>query len=86
MLMDKEFDAQKLAKQDTVLLPGASGYRETIQECINKLGEVLNELVVNESLDDPETREWMSSYIAQTRMYLGALKSDLTPVFVVEKS
>ena len=86
MLMEKEFDAQELAKQDIVLLPEASGYRENIQECINKLGEVLNELVVNESLDDPETREWMSSYIAQTRMYLGALKSDLTPVSVAEKS
>lgn len=86
MLMEKEFDAQELAKQDIVLLPEASGYRENIQECINKLGEVLNELVVNESLDDPEAREWMSSYIAQTRMYLGALKSDLTPVSVAEKS
>ena len=84
--MDKDVNEQELAKKDTVLLPEASEYRENIQECINKLGEVLNELVVNESLDDPETREWMSSYIAQTRMYLGALKSDLTPVFVVEKS
>ena len=84
--MAKELDQQELAKQDIVLLPEASGYRDNIQECINKLGEVLNELVVNESLDDSETREWMSSYIAQTRMYLAALKSDLTPVSVSEKS
>lgn len=86
MLMEKEFDAQELAKQDIVLLPQASEYRENIQERINKLGEVLNELVVKESLDDSETLEWMSSYIAETRMYLGALKSDLTPVSVAEKS
>ena len=86
MLMEKEFIQQESANQDTVLLPEASGYRENIQECINKLGEVFNELVVKESLDDPETLEWMSSYIAETRMYLGALKSDLTPVSIAEKS
>lgn len=84
--MDKDVNEQELAKKDTVLLPGATEYRENIQECINKLGEVLNELVVKESLDDPDTLEWMSSYVAETRMYLGALKSDLTPAFVAEKS
>ena len=76
--MAKELDQQELAKQDTVLLPGVSEYRKNIQECINNLGEVLNEFVVKESLDDPDTLDWMSRYIAETRMYLATLKSDLS--------
>ena len=76
--MAKELDQQELAKQDTVLLPGVSEYRKNIQECINNLGEVLNELTVKESLDDPNTLEWMSRYVAETRMFLANLKSDLS--------
>lgn len=76
--MAKELDQQELAKQDTVLLPEVSEYRKNIQECINNLGEVLNELTVKESLDDPDTLDWMSRYIAETRMYLATLKSDLS--------
>ena len=76
--MAKELDQQELAKQDTVLLPGVSEYRKNIQECINNLGEVLNELTVKESLDDPDTLEWMSRYVAETRMFLSTLKSDLS--------
>ena len=77
--MAKELDEQELAKQDTILLPGVSSYRKNIQECINNLGEVLNEFVVNkESLDDPDTLEWMSRYVAETRMFLANLKSDLS--------
>jgi len=76
--MAKELDQQELAKQDTVLLPGVSEYRKNIQDCINNLGEVLNELTVKESLDDPDTLEWMSRYVAETRMFLATLKSDLT--------
>jgi len=76
--MAKELDQQELAKQDTVLLPGVSEYRKNIQDCINNLGEVLNEFVVKESLNDPNTLEWMSRYIAETRMYLATLKSDLS--------
>ena len=76
--MAKELDQQELAKQDTVLLPGVSEYRKNIQECINNLGEVLNEFVVKESLNDPNTLEWMSRYVAETRMFLSTLKSDLT--------
>lgn len=76
--MAKELDQQELAKQDTVLLPGVSEYRKNIQECINNLGEVLNEFVVKESLNDPNTLEWMSRYIAETRMFLATLKSDLS--------
>lgn len=76
--MAKELDQQELAKQDTVLLPGVSEYRKNIQDCINNLGEVLNELTVKESLNDPNTLEWMSRYVAETRMYLGTLKSDLS--------
>lgn len=78
MIMAKELDQQELAKQDTVLLPGVSEYRKNIQECINNLGEVLNELTVKESLNDPNTLEWMSRYVAETRMFLATLKSDLT--------
>ena len=76
--MAKELDQQELAKQDTVLLPGVSEYRKNIQDCINNLGEVLNEFVVKESLNDPNTLEWMSRYIAETRMFLATLKSDLS--------
>lgn len=76
--MAKELDQQELAKQDTVLLPGVSEYRKNIQECINNLGEVLNEFVVKESLNDPNTLEWMSRYVAETRMFLATLKSDLS--------
>ena len=76
--MAKELDQQELAKQDTVLLPGVSEYRKNIQECINNLGEVLNEFVVKESLNDPNTLEWMSRYVAETRMFLANLKSDLS--------
>lgn len=76
--MAKELDQQELAKQDTVLLPGVSEYRKNIQECINNLGEVLNEFVVKESLNDPNTLEWMSRYVAETRMFLSTLKSDLS--------
>ena len=76
--MAKELDQQELAKQDTVLLPGVSEYRKNIQECINNLGEVLNEFVVKESLNDPNTLEWMSRYVAETRMFLSNLKSDLS--------
>ena len=76
--MAKELDQQELAKQDTVLLPGVSEYRKNIQDCINNLGEVLNELTVKESLDDPDTLEWMSRYVAETRMFLSTLKSDLS--------
>lgn len=76
--MAKELDQQELAKQDTVLLPGVSEYRKNIQECINNLGEVLNEFVVKESLNDPITLEWMSRYVAETRMFLSTLKSDLS--------
>ena len=78
MIMAKELDQQELAKQDTVLLPGVSEYRKNIQECINNLGEVLNEFVVKESLNDPNTLEWMSRYVAETRMFLSNLKSDLS--------
>ena len=78
MIMAKELDQQELAKQDTVLLPGVSEYRKNIQECINNLGEVLNEFVVKESLNDPNTLEWMSRYVAETRMFLANLKSDLS--------
>ena len=78
MIMAKELDQQELAKQDTVLLPGVSEYRKNIQDCINNLGEVLNEFVVKESLIDPNTLEWMSRYIAETRMFLATLKSDLS--------
>ena len=76
--MAKELDQQELAKQDTVLLPGVSEYRKNIQDCINNLGEVLNEFVVKESLNDPNTLEWMSRYVAETRMFLSNLKSDLS--------
>ena len=76
--MAKELDQQELAKQDTVLLPGVSEYRKNIQDCINNLGEVLNELTVKESLNDPNTLEWMSRYVAETRMFLETLKSDLS--------
>lgn len=76
--MAKELDQQELAKQDTVLLPGVSEYRKNIQDCINNLGEVLNELTVKESLNDPNTLEWMSRYVAETRMFLATLKSDLS--------
>ncbi len=76
--MAKELDQQELAKQDTVLLPGVSEYRKNIQECINNLGEVLNEFVVKESLNNPNTLEWMSRYVAETRMFLSTLKSDLS--------
>lgn len=76
--MAKELEQQELAKQDTVLLPGVSEYRKNIQECINNLGEVLNEFVVKESLNDPNTLEWMSRYVAETRMFLSNLKSDLS--------
>lgn len=78
MIMAKELDQQELAKQDTVLLPGVSEYRKNIQDCINNLGEVLNELTVKESLNDPNTLEWMSRYVAETRMFLSNLKSDLS--------
>ena len=76
--MAKELDQQELAKQDTVLLPGVSEYRKNIQNCINNLGEVLNELTVKESLNDPNTLEWMSRYVAEARMFLATLKSDLS--------
>ena len=76
--MAKELEQQELAKQDTVLLPGVSEYRKNIQDCINNLGEVLNELTVKESLNDPNTLEWMSRYVAETRMFLATLKSDLS--------
>ena len=76
--MAKELDQKELAKQDTVLLPGVSEYRKNIQDCINNLGEVLNEFVVKESLNDPNTLEWMSRYVAETRMFLSTLKSDLS--------
>ena len=51
----KQLDNREVTEQDTVLLPGVSEYRKNIQDCINKLGEVLNELTVRESLDDPDT-------------------------------
>ena len=76
--MAKELDQQELAKQDTVLLPGVSEYRKNIQDSINNLGEVLNELTVRKSLDDPDTLGWMSRYVAETRMFLATLKSDLS--------
>lgn len=76
--MAKELEQQELTKQDTVLLPGVSEYRKNIQDCINNLGEVLNELTVKESLNDPNTLEWMSRYVAETRMFLSNLKSDLS--------
>ena len=75
--MEKQLDNREVTEQDTVLLPGVSEYRGNIQDCINKLGEVLNELTVRESLYDPDTLGWMSRYIAETRMFLGTLKSDL---------
>lgn len=75
--MAKELDQQELAKQDTVLLSGVSEYRKNIQDSINNLGEVLNELTVRESLDDPDTLVWMSRYVAEARMFLATLKSDL---------
>ena len=76
--MEKQLENRKVTEQDTVLLLGASECRKNIQECINKLGEVLNEFVVKESLDDPDTLGWMSSYVAETRMFLGTLKSYLS--------
>ena len=76
--MEKQLENRKVTEQDTVLLLGASEYRKNIQECINNLGEVLNEFVVKESLDDPDTLGWMSRYVAETRMFLATLKSDLS--------
>ena len=76
--MTIEVDERELAKQDTILLPGVSECRKNIQKCLNNLGEVLNEFVVKESLNDPDTLEWMSRYVAETRMFLATLKSDLS--------
>ncbi len=76
--MATELDQQELANQDTALLPGVSEYRKIIHDRINNLGEVLNELTVKESLNDPNTLEWMSRYVAETRMFLATLKSDLS--------
>ncbi|MBP1540837.1 MAG: hypothetical protein ILA25_01540 [Prevotella sp.] len=76
--MEKQLENRKVTEQDTVLLLGASECRKNIQECINNLGEVLNEFVVKESLDDPDTLGWMSRYVAETRMFLATLKSDLS--------
>lgn len=76
--MEKQLENRKVTEQDTVLLLGVSEYCENIQDCINNLGEVINELIVRESLDDPDTLGWMSSYVAETRMFLGTLKSYLS--------
>ena len=76
--MEKQLENREVTKQDTVLLPGVSEYRENIQDCINKLGEVLNELTVREAFDDPDTLGWMSRYVEETRMFLATLKSDLS--------
>ena len=76
--MEKQLDNREVKEQDTVLLPGVSEYRKNIQDSINNLGEVLNELTVRESLDDPDTLGWMSRYVAETRMFLATLKSDLS--------
>jgi len=76
--MEKQLDNREVTEQDTVLLPGVSEYRNNIQECINNLGEVLNELTVSESIDDPDTFGWMARYVAETRIFLATLKSDLS--------
>ena len=42
--------------------------------------EKIEETAEKESLDDPDTLEWMSRYVAETRMFLATLKSDLSLV------
>jgi len=73
----KKFDDKK--EKDAVTLPGAKEYRENIRHHNEKLGEVLNELVTNETLDDPETLQWMATYVAEARMFLAMLASDMVP-------
>ena len=76
--MEKDLNAQELAKQDTILLPGVSELREDLQDYLNKLGERLNELVIkDEHLTDPDNLAWMATYVAETRSFLSALMEDL---------
>lgn len=73
----KKFDYKK--REDAVTLPGANEYRENIRHHNEKLGEVLNELVTNEELNDPYTIQWMATYVAEVRMFLAMLASDMVP-------
>ena len=64
--------------EDAIVFVGVSEAHASIQDANNKLGAVLDELVTAESIDDDETKSWMMKYVAEARIFLSCLKSDLT--------
>lgn len=59
---------------------GAAEWRETLRKKNELLGEVLNELISRDSLDDPEALTWMCEYVVEARVALAALMEDLKSI------
>ena len=56
---------------------GAAEWRKTLRKKNELLGEVLNELISRDSLDDPEALAWMCEYVVEARVALASLMEDL---------
>ena len=59
---------------------GAAQWRKTLRRKNELLGEVLNELISRDSLDDSETLTWMCEYVVEARVALAALMEDLKSI------
>ena len=59
---------------------GAAEWRKTLRRKNELLGEVLNELISRDSLDDPEALAWMCEYVVEARVALASLMEDLKSI------
>lgn len=59
---------------------GAAEWRKTLRRKNELLGEVLNELISRDSLDDPEALAWMCEYVVEARVALATLMEDLKSI------
>lgn len=72
--------AAELEQISAPVFHGAAQWRKTLRRKNELLGEVLNELISRDSLDDSETLTWMCEYVVEARVALAALMEDLKSI------
>lgn len=78
--MEQTSQLTKVNPHSAPIFRGAAEWRETLRKKNELLGEVLNELISRDSLDDPEALTWMCEYVVEARVALAALMEDLKSI------
>ena len=73
-------NAAELEQISAPIFRGAAQWRKTLRRKNELLGEVLNELISRDSLNDPEALTWMCEYVVEARVALAALMEDLKSI------